>query len=285
MHSTKGTILVTGGNSGIGFETVTLFLDQGYKVVTADIRVDRLEATYGNHEHIEFARVDLADERQLDQFCSAITSQHSPVDVLINNAGYSLRGILEEVPLPDIRNLFEINVFVPIRITQACLPGMREQQGGTIINVSSIAGKFTFPGNGPYSAAKHAVESMTDALRHEVAPFGIRVVAVRPAFISTAFNETALEKSQSGSRNKEISPYASISQRAAQMLGQLWEKLEPMEPSHLAELFWRIVNSDAPEPSYAIGPMAEEFLEKRAAASDADWQEYMDDLTGLSSHR
>ena len=114
-----------------------------------------------------------------------------PVSVLINNAGYSIRGAVEDVPPHAVRRVFQVNVFSLIRVTQACLPGMRKARKGRVINVSSMAGKFAFPMSGVYAATKHAVEAVTDALRIEVRPFGIRVVAIRPGFTATEFNEAA----------------------------------------------------------------------------------------------
>ena len=151
--------------------------------------LDRLVELAGQVEGIAPLDVDLSDTDDLEKFCGHISGLSEPVSVLINNAGYSLRGVLEDVSIEAAKRMFDVNVFALMRVTQACLPGMRKMRGGTIVNLSSMAGKFAFPGSGPYAATKHAVEAITDALRIEVRPFGIRVVAIRPGFIATEFND------------------------------------------------------------------------------------------------
>src|SRR4051794_39147791 len=113
------------------------------------------------------------------------------VGVLVNNAGYSQSGAIETVPMADLRRQFETNVFGLVRMCQLVLPGMRERRWGRIVNLSSMGGRLTFPGAGVYHGTKHAVEAISDALRFEVAGFGVKVVVVEPGLIRTEFAETA----------------------------------------------------------------------------------------------
>jgi NAD(P)-dependent dehydrogenase (short-subunit alcohol dehydrogenase family) len=113
------------------------------------------------------------------------------VGVVVNNAGFSRSGAVEAVPLPDARRQFDTNFFGPARLTQLVLPGMRRQRWGKVVNISSMGGRLTFPGGGYYHATKYALEALSDALRFEVAGFGVDVVLVEPGFIRTGFSEAA----------------------------------------------------------------------------------------------
>src|SRR4051794_22628577 len=113
------------------------------------------------------------------------------VGVLVNNAGYSRSGAVESVPMEDVRRQFETNVFGLTRMCQLVLPGMRRQRAGRIVNISSMGGRLVFPGGGYYHATKYAVEAISDALRYEVAGFGVRVVVIEPGAIRTEFAAAA----------------------------------------------------------------------------------------------
>jgi short-subunit dehydrogenase len=180
MEEQKKTALVTGASSGIGRETAIKLAEKGFQVIAAARRTGRLNELAEQFQNITPMQVDLSQSEDTEVFCDYISTLSMPVSVLINNAGYSIRGALEDVSMEAIKRIFEVNLFALIRITQACLPGMRYLRKGTIVNLSSIAGKFAFPGSGVYAATKYAVEGITDALRMELAPFGIRVVAIRP---------------------------------------------------------------------------------------------------------
>ena len=197
-----------------------------------------------------------------------------PVSVLINNAGYSIRGALEDVSMEAIKRIFEVNLFALIRITQACLPGMRYLRKGTIVNLSSIAGKFTFPGSGVYAATKYAVEGITDALRMELAPFGIRVVAIRPGPIGTEFNEVG--NKLTGDLMARTHPdYKPIYQTAGAATGKMFAGLSIPGPDLIANLILEAVLSDAPKAVYSPGPFFEYFLEKRANLDDDAFHRFM----------
>jgi NAD(P)-dependent dehydrogenase (short-subunit alcohol dehydrogenase family) len=114
-----------------------------------------------------------------------VEAEHGAVDVLVNNAGYEIVGPVEEVPLDEVRRLFDTNVFGLIRLTQLVLPAMRRRRSGRIVNVASIYGRIAVPGGAFYAASKHAVEAFSEALRLEVEPFGIEVTAIEPAATRT----------------------------------------------------------------------------------------------------
>src|SRR4029077_11928350 len=134
--------------------------------------------------------LDVLSEESMQAAVRAIEAEHGAVGVLINNAGYSQSGAVETVPLDKVRKQFETNVFGPARLTQLVLPGMRRQRWGKIVHVSCMGGALTFPGGGYYHASKYAVEALTDALRYEVAGFGIDAILIEPGIIRTNFGET-----------------------------------------------------------------------------------------------
>jgi short-subunit dehydrogenase len=135
--------------------------------------------------------LDVTDETSMTRAVAAVEADAGAISVLINNAGYGLYGPVEQQPMAEIRRQFETNFFGLVRLTQLVLPGMRRRRGGRILNVSSMGGRATLPGGAFYHASKYAVEALSDALRMEVAQFGIRVVLIEPGPVKTPWNEVA----------------------------------------------------------------------------------------------
>src|SRR5204863_10150584 len=135
--------------------------------------------------------LDVTDETSMTEAVAAVETDAGAVGTLINNAGYGLYGPVEQVPMAEIRRQFETNFFGLVRLTQLVLPGMREHRGRRILNVSSMGGRATLPGGAFYHASKYAVEPCSDALRMEVAQFGIDVVLIEPGPVRTPWNEVA----------------------------------------------------------------------------------------------
>jgi short-subunit dehydrogenase len=280
MGEQKQTALVTGASSGIGRETAIKLAANGFQVIAAARRMDRLNELADQFPVITSKQVDLSLPEDLEEFCKYISELPNPVAVLINNAGYSVRGALEDVSIEVAKRLFEVNLFALIRVTQACLPGMRALRKGTIVNLSSMVGKFTFPGSGVYAASKYAVEGITDALRIELSPLGIRVVAIRPGAIATEFNDVATELT--GDLMARTDPdYKPIYQTAGAETGKLFAGLTIPGPDLIADLILEAVLSDTPRAVYSAGALSEEFLGKRASLDDDAYHHYMMDKFGL----
>ena len=279
---TKGqTALVTGASSGIGRETAIKLAQQGFQVIAAARRMDRLKGLADHVKGITPKQVDLSDPDDVEGFCRYIQDLPEAVSVLINNAGYSIRGALEDVSLAAAKRLFEVNLFSLIRVTQACLPGMRGLRRGTIVNLSSMAGKFTFPMSGVYASSKHAVECISDALRMEVRPFGIRVVAIRPGFIATEFNDVA--NKLTGDLLARTDPdYKPIYQASGAGVGKMFVNVTIPGPEIIADIILEAVLSDSPRAVYSAGFMSEEFLEKRALLDDDEFDRFLTDKTALT---
>lgn len=280
MEALRGKALVTGASSGIGRETTLRLAKEGFQVIASARRSERLSELAKQNPNIIPRPVDLSDTKELENFCSELSSLSEPVSVLINNAGFSLRGAIEDISLSSIRRLFEVNLFALIRVTQACLPGMRRLRKGTIVNLSSVVGKFTFPTSGPYSATKHAVEAISDALRMEVRPFGIRVITIRPGPIATEFNETANQLT--GDLLSRTDPdYRPVYQAYGSGMGKLFSTLSIPGPELIASTIVEAVLSDSPKTVYSAGPLVKEILGERTRMDDDSFDHFMTEKTGL----
>lgn len=278
------TALVTGASSGIGRETAIRLAEKGFHVIAAARRIDRLSKLADQVQGITPKQVDLSDPENIESFCKYLSDLKDPVTVLINNAGYSVRGAIEDVTLKDIRRLFEVNLFAMIRVTQACLPGMRGLRSGTIINLSSIVGKFIFPMSGVYAASKHAVEAISDALRIDLRPLGIRVVTIRPGVIATEFNEVGIQ--MTGDLMGRTDPdYKPIYETVGAGVGKMFASISIPGPDLIADTIIEAVLSDAPKAVYAAGPMSEEFLGQRFSLDDDAFDRFMTDKVGLTGFK
>ncbi|NNL78185.1 MAG: SDR family oxidoreductase [Desulfobacterales bacterium] len=282
MQKQIRTALVTGASSGIGRETAILLAAEGFQVIAAARRLDRLVELADQNQGIIPKQVDLSDSEDVEAFCGYISELPQPVSVLVNNAGYSTRGVLEDVALNKIKRMFEVNVFSLIRVTQACLPGMRKARAGMIVNLSSIVGKFPFPGSGLYASSKYAVEAITDALRIELAPLGIKVVAIRPGAIATEFGEVA-EKMTGDLLSRTDPDYKPIYQAVKTRMDKIFKNQSASRPQLIAHLIMEAVLSYPPRAAYAAGILSDEFLGKRADLNDDEFCRFMLEKFNLSN--
>jgi NAD(P)-dependent dehydrogenase (short-subunit alcohol dehydrogenase family) len=188
-------VLITGCSSGFGFEAALVFARHGDRVLatmrnpadgTALVDTARTEGL-----HLEVLRLDVCDASSIAAALAA-ASAAGPLDVLVNNAGIELRSAIEDASDEDVRRQFDTNVFGPLRLIRAVLPGMRTRGAGTIVNVSSIAGIVARPYGGLYAASKHALEAISEALYFEVQPFGVRVVLIEPGQYGTRLLDNAI---------------------------------------------------------------------------------------------
>ena len=180
-----GSVLITGCSSGIG-QAAALALHEAGRTVVATARNPATLSGLASRG-LRTLALDVTDEASM----RAAVDAAGPIDVLVNNAGYGLYGTVEQLPMAEIRRQFETNFFGLVRLTQLVLPGMRAAGGGRILNVSSMGGRATLPGGAFYHASKYAVEALSDALRMEVARFGIHVVLIEPGPVRTPWNDVA----------------------------------------------------------------------------------------------
>jgi NAD(P)-dependent dehydrogenase (short-subunit alcohol dehydrogenase family) len=179
-------VLVTGVSSGIGRATAEMFAKQGCVVFGSVRNVQKAQAIPG----VDLVEMDVRDPTSVQRAIQHIVAKAGRIDVLVNNAGGTLVGAVEETSVPEAQALFDTNVFGALRTIQAVLPHMREQRSGRIVNVSSVVGFLPAP-MGLYSATKHAIEGLSETLDHEVRNFGVRVVLVEPSFTKTNLDVNA----------------------------------------------------------------------------------------------
>ncbi len=198
---------MTGASKGIGLEVAVAALEKDYRVIATSRNAVTLRDQVLAHvpeAGADFLALEMAfTEDSIKMAVKQALDQFGRIDVLVNNAGYGIFGALEEFSLEEVRKNFDVNVFGLLALTQAVLPGMREQKSGHIINLASISGSVTGPVQGIYSATKASVIMMSEALQAEVEPFGIQVTAVNPTGIRTDF----LDASSMRRPEKEIKDY------------------------------------------------------------------------------
>jgi len=185
-------ILITGTASGIGKASAEKLIENGHIVYGGDIQVEA--NLYLNEIGGHALVMDVTQDEQVNAGVQKVMDEQGRIDVLINNAGYGSFSTIENIDMDELHRQFDVNVFGYARLQQAVLPYMREQRSGRIIEVSSVVGEVSYPMLGWYAATKHAVEAMADALRQEVAPFGIDVVKIQPGAVKTGFYDVALGK-------------------------------------------------------------------------------------------
>ena len=211
--SSKGTALVTGASSGIGEATALRLAKAGFTVYAVARRVDRMSGLADAGIHV--LKMDVTDDKSMVGGIEQIVADTGRIDVLVNNAGYGSYGAVEDVPMAEAKYQFDVNVFGLARLTQLVLPHMRAQRSGRIINISSIGGRIYEPFGGWYHATKFAVEGLSDSLRLEVAPYGIKVVVIEPAGIRTEWSGIAADNLRKTSGD---SAYADHAAKAAAVL-------------------------------------------------------------------
>lgn len=200
-------ILITGASSGIGEACAVHLAHKGFRVFAGARRADKLKSLEGlAGGRITPVTLDVTDEQSVRDAIARISDDGTTLYGLVNNAGISIMGPVETVGIDDWRRQYETNVFGLVRMTQAVLPSMRDAGHGRIVNIGSIAGRIAAPFQGAYASSKHAVEGVTDSLRREVQPFGIKVSLIRPGFINTQFGEQ--EQDALEAHTVEGEPYA-----------------------------------------------------------------------------
>lgn len=191
MHQ---SVLVTGASSGIGEATAVHLAHKGFRVFAAARRIEKLnELSALGGGRITPVPMDVTDQTSIADALKRIADTGATLYGLVNNAGGSVMGPIEKVPLDEWRKQYETNVFGLVAVTQAVLPQMREAGRGRIVNIGSITGRIAMPFHGAYASSKHAVEGISDSLRRELVPYGIKVSLVRPGAINTPFGKHELE--------------------------------------------------------------------------------------------
>ncbi len=257
-------ILVTGCSSGIGRATALEAALRGHRVfASARNRNDLAELE--RRENLEALALDVTDGGSIRSAVEAALSRAGRIDALVNNAGYGQYGAVEEVTLDEWREQFEVNLFGAIAVTQAVLPAMRKAGSGTIVNVSSVAGRAAVPFAAPYSSTKHALEAVSDALRVELGPFGIRVVLVEPGPVVTRFGDRA--RSVVAPLLSRPGPYRELYALAERAMDAEFQAGK-LPAEAIARIIVDAIEAPRPRARYPAGMMARILIPMRAALPD-----------------
>jgi NAD(P)-dependent dehydrogenase (short-subunit alcohol dehydrogenase family) len=267
------TVIITGCSTGIGRATAARLGQRDDWTVYATARKPETLAELESAGCRTLA-LDVTDEASMVAAVDAVKAESGRIDALVNNAGYSQSGASETLDVDEVRRQFETNVFGLLRLSQLVLPTMREQRDGRIVNISSMGGKLVFPGGGAYHATKFAVEAFSDAMRFEVAGFGIKVVIIEPGLITTSFDQTAV-----GSMDLEAGgPYAEFNRTVASATEDIYKG--PMKrlggpPEAVAKVIEKALTARRPRTRYKVTPSATMSIVGRRLMSDRLWDTAM----------
>lgn len=190
------TWFITGASRGFGRRIAQLALSRGDNVVATARNQASVEKELGSSPNLLIVPLDVTNEEQAQAAAAKAIERFGRIDVLLNNAGFGLAGAVEEASAAEVESLYRTNVFGLLSVTRAILPHMRAQRAGTVLNVSSIGGYRSAAGFGVYCSTKFAVEGLSEALHHELAPLGIQVCVIEPGYFRTDFlDSTSLSTS------------------------------------------------------------------------------------------
>lgn len=264
LFAEQKVVLISGGTSGIGLATAKAFHEKGWKVWVGFRKhiPDELKTL----ENMGFCHLDVTDDLLVKSAIETILKKDGRIDALINNAGYALIGVEECVTIEEAQQLFDVNFFGALRLIQAVLPAMRQQKSGSIINMSSGAGIYAFPGLGLYSASKFALEGLSESLAATVSQWNIKVSIVEPGFVNTNFGKHCVVGSHPC--NEEF--YKRLNQGICDM----FSKPQGQPSEEVADLIIEIAETPQPNVRYQTSSKMKEQIERKLV-----------DSTGMTSYQ
>jgi NAD(P)-dependent dehydrogenase (short-subunit alcohol dehydrogenase family) len=272
--SNQKVAVVTGSSSGIGFETSLTLARSGFLTYATMRNLGKgatLKSVAAKERlPIHVVQLNVTEERSINDAIHSIKSDVGKIDVLVNNAGYGLNGAFEDLAMEEIKAQFETNLFGVIRVTQAVLPIMRKQKSGIIVNISSGAGRFGYPGGSAYVSTKFAIEGLSESMAYELEPFGIRVVLVEPGVIKTNFVNSIVAAKKSQDPN---SPYTQLMQNVATSFQHMIEGGSSTDV--VAKVVLKAVTSENPTLRYLAGKDVETWIEGKKSMSDEEFNKMM----------
>jgi NAD(P)-dependent dehydrogenase (short-subunit alcohol dehydrogenase family) len=268
-------VLITGCSRGIGLLTALRFAREGDRVFATmrDLSLAgeierRLES---DNLSVEVLQLDVRDCRSIRKAVDGVLASAGRIDVLVNNAAIGWHGPVEDADLAEARAVFETNFFGPVRLIQAVLPTMRKQRSGAIVTVSSLAGFISEPYNGIYSASKHALEALSEALYFELHPFGVRVTIIEPGGFRTRGYEVARAEPRYSAR----SPHLEYGQRFDEAIERLPELGQPGDPQVVADAVYAAVYREPQKVRHQVGEGAAEIVALRRRLDDEAFEQTM----------
>jgi NAD(P)-dependent dehydrogenase (short-subunit alcohol dehydrogenase family) len=266
--------VVTGSSTGIGYETSLILARNGFLTYATMRNLNKSEnikmVVAKENLPIQIKQLDVTEDVSVKNAIRSISSEAGHIDVLVNNAGYGLNGAFEDLAMDEIKAQYETNVFGLIRTTQAVLPIMRRQESGTIVNISSGAGRFGFPGGSAYVSTKFAVEGLSESMSYELEPFGIKVVIVEPGVIRTNFVDGLVVAKRSQDPN---SPYSQIMQKIATGFEEMMKNAS--SPDLVAKVVLNAIRDENPSLRYLAGSDVEAWLGGNRKIADEELHKMM----------
>lgn len=268
------TIVITGASTGFGRVTALYLAERGWRVVATvrreDQRADLLAeaAAKGWQDRLRPVLCDITQAADVQRLAQTVAEEGARLDALLNNAGTAYPGALELLPLEYVRAQLDVNLLGHLAVTQALLPGLKAARG-TIINVSSIGGRVTFPLYGPYHMSKFALEAMSEVLRLELAHFAVKVVIVAPGSSPTAIWDTGLRRAHDSGVWLKVGEYARLAdtmERQAQATA-----VSGFPPELFARTVLRILDSRRPAPLYFVPRSVGLIVAARRLVPDRLW--------------
>ncbi len=275
MAGDSKVVLITGCSTGIGRGTAEQLAANGHTVYATARKVEAIADLEA--KGCRLLPLDVNDEASMEAAVKAVEDAEGAVGALVNNAGYSQSGAVEDIPIDSIRGQFETNVFGLVRMCQLVLPKMREQRSGRIVNIGSMGGKLTFPGGGIYHATKYAVEAISDAMRFELKGFGIKVVLIEPGLIRTSFGDTAGGSLDVVSRTGGA--YDSFNEAVGKNTLEAYDN--PLYakfgggPETVAKVIEKAITSSRPKTRYPVTVSAHAIMGQRKFMTDRMWDAFV----------
>ena len=264
--------LVTGSSSGIGFETALALARENYFTYASMRNTSKSgkiqEITKKENLNLIVIELDIDKEDSIKSAVKKIQEQKGRIDVLVNNAGYGLFGCIEDITMDELKAQFQTNFFGVVSLIQEIAPIMRKQGSGIIVNVSSVAGRIGFPGTPAYISSKFALEGLSECMRFELSPFGIKTIIIEPGVIQTSFFSSM--KVASG---KPGSPYKEITEKVMNGVKMMSEM--GTQPVEVAKTIMKAIKTAEPLPRYVVGSDASMFLEAKKMKTDLEFENYI----------
>jgi len=264
--------LVTGSSSGIGFETALALARENYFTYASMRNTSKAgkiqEIAKKENLNLKVIELDIDKEDSIKSAVKKIQEQKGRIDVLVNNAGYGLFGCLEDITMEELKAQFQTNFFGVVSLIQEIAPIMRKQGSGIIVNVSSVAGRIGFPGTPAYISSKFALEGLSECMRYELSPFGIKTIIIEPGVIQTNFFS-----SMKVAYGKPGSPYKEITEKVMNGVKMMAEMGTP--PVEVAKTIMKAIKTAEPLPRYVVGSDASMFLEAKKMKTDLEFENYI----------
>jgi short-subunit dehydrogenase len=274
--------IVTGSSSGIGFETSLTLARNGFHTYATMRNMEGekskplTEVAKNENLQLRAIELDVDNDKSVIDAINTIVEERERIDVLINNAGYALGGALEDSSMDEIKAQFETNFFGAVRATKAVLPVMRRQGAGKIVNITSMGGRIAIPLSSSYHGSKFALEGLSESIRYELEPFGIKVILIEPGAVGSNFWKNIKIAESSSDPN---SPYTQFGNKILKAHEQMEQNT--ISPSVVAKTILDAVTSNNPQLRYVVGEDAAKTLEARKNMPDNEFGDLIKKQFGI----